>query len=82
MLQRVQFEHCIFFLFLAVDCGELDIPKNGSREGSNTFFPNVLQFACDEGFILHGSSERRCLASGSWSGNQTICKGVQLKKGA
>ncbi|KAL9989269.1 hypothetical protein ACROYT_G003802 [Oculina patagonica] len=60
----------------AVDCGELDNPINGSRHGSKTSFPNLLQFNCDEGFILHGSNERQCLANGSWSGNQTFCEAI------
>ena len=69
-------KRCLSCLFVAVDCGELDIPTNGSRLGRKTFFPNVLHFACDKGFILHGSSERQCMANGTWSGNQTFCKGI------
>ena len=62
-------------LFVAVDCGVPQIPMNGSVKGSKTDFPNVVQFACDEGFIRQGSQERQCLSNGSWSGNQTLCKG-------
>ena len=45
-------------------------------QGTRTYFPNFLEFACDGGFILHGSEERQCLANGSWSGNLTFCKGL------
>ena len=52
------------------------MPMNGSVQGEKTYFPNLVQFACDEGFLLEGSRERQCLANGSWSGNQTFCKGL------
>ena len=66
--------------FLAIDCGTLAVPMNGSFKGTRTYFPNVLQFSCDKGFILGGATERQCLADGSWSGNDTSCKGLILPK--
>lgn len=66
--------------FLAIDCGTLAVPMNGSFKGTRTYFPNVLQFSCDEGFILGGATERQCLADGSWSGNDTSCKGLIVQK--
>ena len=59
----------------AKDCGILSVPLNGSLSGNETTFPNKITFSCDEGFILNGSSVRRCLSDGSWSGIQTSCKG-------
>ncbi|XP_068694975.1 sushi, von Willebrand factor type A, EGF and pentraxin domain-containing protein 1-like isoform X1 [Montipora foliosa] len=58
----------------AMDCGQLAVPYNGSIMGNETRFPNKVSLRCDEGFILHGSIERRCEANGSWSGFQTTCK--------
>ena len=58
-----------------VNCGELASPRNGSREGSRTTFPNTLTFACDPGFLLNGSSSRTCQPNGSWSGQKTTCVG-------
>ena len=66
--------------FLAINCGTLAVPMNGSFKGTRTYFPNVLQFSCDEGFILGGATERQCLADGSWSGNDTSCKGLIVQK--
>ena len=60
---------------LAKDCGPLSLPLNGSMTGNETTFPNEVSFSCDEGFVLHGSTFRRCEAEGSWSGNQTECEG-------
>lgn len=64
-----------FLCLSAKDCGILSVPLNGSLAGSETIFPNEVTFSCDEGFILNGSSVRRCLSNGSWSGIQTSCEG-------
>ena len=62
--------------FLAAkDCGTLVTPVNGSVDGSKTTFPNEAIFSCDEGFILNGSTVRRCQSDGSWSGIRTSCHG-------
>ena len=62
-------------MFLAVECGQLEIPVNGSRQGSLTTFPNTIKFECDEGFILHGSRYRVCQANRTWSGVAAKCIG-------
>lgn len=61
--------------FLAVDCGPLSVPMNGSSSGNSTLFPNNIQFKCDPGFILNGSAIRTCQPNGTWSGFQTVCSG-------
>lgn len=48
---------------------------NGTKKGMQTVFPNVVQFGCDEGFILQGSSDRICQANGTWSGVPARCNG-------
>ena len=60
---------------LAVDCGFLPSPQNGSKSGEDTTFPHSIEFGCDEGFIISGSALRKCLANGKWSGQETLCKG-------
>ena len=64
-----------FLLFLAVDCGSLSVPMNGSSSGDSTVYPNGIQFSCDPGFILSGSALRMCQAYGTWSGFSTVCSG-------
>ena len=66
----------IIFFSIAVDCGLLSNPMNGSSSGDSTVFPNSVLFDCDSGFILGGSHERKCLANGSWSGFSTVCSGT------
>lgn len=62
-------------LFAAVDCGPLSAPMNGSSSGDLTVFPNSVLFNCDAGFIIGGSTKRKCQANGTWSGSQTVCNG-------
>lgn len=59
----------------AKNCGALAVPLNGSIAGRETTFPNTVTFSCDEGFLLNGSTVRRCQADGSWSGADTSCEG-------
>ena len=62
-------------IFSAVDCGGLATPMNGTKDGDLTTFPNQVQFQCDSGFDLLGSSLRECQANKTWSGEETVCKG-------
>lgn len=67
-----------FFLTLfliAVDCGPLLVPVNGSSSGNFTVFPNSVIFKCDPGFNLYGSPTRLCQANGTWSGKAVSCAG-------
>jgi len=66
----------IFFIHLAIDCGPLLQPQNGTLLGSSTVFPNVVTFRCDEGFLLRGSTSRTCQANGTWNGVGTTCEGT------
>ena len=53
-------------------------PKNGSMFGNQTTFPNEVSFRCDEGFIMTGPGKRRCQKDGTWSGNATLCAGIEV----
>jgi len=70
----------IAFAFLAVNCGGLSSPMNGSISGNLTVYPNIVTFSCDPGFILRGSSVRKCQSIGTWDGYKTVCKGIICEK--
>jgi hypothetical protein len=57
----------------AVDCGILPHPSNGMRNGMATIYNSTVQFDCDTGYNLTGSSTRTCRADGTWSGQQAHC---------
>ncbi|KAI4582045.1 hypothetical protein MJG53_009570 [Ovis ammon polii x Ovis aries] len=58
-------------------CGDPGTPGHGSRQESDFRTKSSVRFACDTGYILHGSEERTCLPNGSWTGRQPECKAVQ-----
>uniref|UniRef100_A0A667I6B0 CUB and sushi domain-containing protein 3 n=1 Tax=Lynx canadensis TaxID=61383 RepID=A0A667I6B0_LYNCA len=58
-------------------CGDPGTPGHGSRQESDFRTKSSVRFACDIGYILHGSEERTCLANGSWTGRQPECKAIQ-----
>ena len=67
------------FSFLAVNCGDLSSPMNGSISGNLTVYPSIVTFSCDPGFILRGSSVRKCQSNGTWDGYETNCEGTMSK---
>ncbi|ROK35857.1 CUB and sushi domain-containing protein 1 [Anabarilius grahami] len=54
-------------------CGDPGIPVHGIRLGEEFSVGSVVRFSCEPGYILKGSSERTCLANGSWVGIQPEC---------
>ena len=69
----------IVFTVLAVDCGAMFSPMNGSIFGNLTVYPNTVRFSCDLGFLVLGSSIRKCQHNGTWDGYDTVCEGTMLK---
>ena len=63
------------FTHVAVDCGSLDSPANGSVSISGTTFQSVAQYLCDLGYLLVGVESRRCQANRTWSGESPVCEG-------
>ena len=74
------FGNCwIYFTIVAVNCGGLSSPMKGSISGNLTVYPNIVTFSCDLGFIVRGSSVRKCQSNGTWDGYKTICEGTTFK---
>uniref|UniRef100_A0A8C1UN29 CUB and Sushi multiple domains 2 n=1 Tax=Cyprinus carpio TaxID=7962 RepID=A0A8C1UN29_CYPCA len=54
-------------------CGDPGVPVHGIRLGEEFSVGSIVRFSCEPGYILKGSSERTCLANGSWVGIQPEC---------
>ncbi|XP_052388948.1 CUB and sushi domain-containing protein 2-like [Carassius gibelio] len=54
-------------------CGDPGVPVHGIRLGEEFFVGSIVRFSCEPGYVLKGSSERTCLANGSWVGIQPEC---------
>ena len=67
------------FSILVSDCGDPGTPMNGTTIGSSFTFGSAINHTCDSGFAISGSSQRECLANGSWSGSLPTCVGKFTK---
>ncbi|XP_033114876.1 sushi, von Willebrand factor type A, EGF and pentraxin domain-containing protein 1-like [Anneissia japonica] len=56
-----------------VTCPALSPPTDGSIVTSASFYNEVIEFACNIGYILGGSQQRTCQQDGQWSGEPTTC---------
>lgn len=57
-------------------CPKLNDPENGDVKISGVIPGSKATYQCDKGFILVGSSSRRCQRNGKWSGEAPICKAI------
>lgn len=66
--------------FTVAKCSELTPPTHGnldcSHPAGNFAWNSSCKFACKEGFVLKGSAELQCGASGGWNGQQPECEGI------
>ncbi|XP_034048817.1 sushi domain-containing protein 2 isoform X2 [Thalassophryne amazonica] len=56
-----------------ITCGWLSPPTNGKKEGTTYLQGAKVQFSCNHGYSLKGSTERICQENGQWSGDVTNC---------
>ncbi|NXQ94234.1 CR1L protein, partial [Sagittarius serpentarius] len=70
----------------APECRVVRCPKPAVERGRMTppmfTFPYgaAVRFSCDEGFMLHGEAESRCLADGAWHPPLPTCQPVQCPR--
>ena len=68
-----------FSLSAAIRCPSLSTPTNGVKTGCSDIVSELYDthcsFTCTVGYNLIGSSIRRCLENGTWSGETSQCQG-------
>lgn len=57
-----------------ITCCEQTAPTNGVMVGTSFSFSNQLEFNCNDGFSLQGSSQRTCQRDGTWTGVPPSCE--------
>lgn len=60
---------------LAIDCGLLQAPLNGSVDFTSTVLSSIASYTCDKGFTLKGNNTRECQINEEWSGKEPQCNG-------
>ena len=55
-------------------CGNPGTPENGIKVGDSYKYHDVVQFQCNEGYNLIGSSSRTCKTDNNWDGTQPTCQ--------
>ena len=64
-------------LFSIVLCGtQANVNFNCPNGTTTGVFEDSCTFSCNAGYELQGSNSGTCLASGSWSGGDPICVGL------
>jgi len=60
-------------------CTEVDCSRPKLLDGTvcydGTGYNMSVEYKCDEGFSLIGSSTRVCRSDGMWSGEEPVCEG-------
>ncbi|OXB84201.1 UNVERIFIED_CONTAM: hypothetical protein H355_007084, partial [Colinus virginianus] len=63
----------------AISCPELSAPEHGELNCShlhgNFTFGSTCDFSCQSGFVLIGPQSRECMATRTWTGDTSRCKG-------
>ncbi len=64
-----------FLYTVAVDCGSLSDPGNGTVNAPTTTFMNTAAtYNCNTGYNLTGDMTRTCQANVTWSGTAPTCE--------
>ena len=66
------------FTCIAVSCGHLGHPPKGRVTTSGYSVGSTATYSCEVGYALEGESERECLVTGEWSGNEPVCTGEHI----
>ena len=70
-----------YYLYLAVDCGSLNNPRNGEVTLTGTTLRSEALYSCNSGFVLVGENRRVCQTNGEWSGEAPTCTGSMVCQG-
>ena len=63
----------LFTGYYANSCPKPPALKNGVIKASRYSVGSVIKYICNDGYILRGSSIRRCLSSRKWSNRAPTC---------
>ncbi|XP_067886734.1 sushi, von Willebrand factor type A, EGF and pentraxin domain-containing protein 1 isoform X1 [Heterodontus francisci] len=59
---------------IPISCGLPPIPDNGNVTGGEYTFQSLVNYSCNNRYLIEGDLTRSCLANGSWSGKMPECR--------
>ena len=59
-----------------ITCSQVTTIANGKVTGNDFSIFKSVQFSCDHGYTLQGSSNITCMQSGNWSSILPQCRGM------
>ena len=62
------------FITIAIDCGPLLPPVDGTVNVSGTVYGSVAYYSCNDNYLLIGLRTRLCSSYGTWTGTNPVCK--------
>ena len=62
-------------LFTEITCPLLPTPSNGTKSIEDVVAESMVNFSCNSGFALSGSSVLLCELNGNWNGTIPNCSG-------
>lgn len=75
---EIIFKMC-YFLYSAIDCGQLSAPDFGAINVTSTTFGSTASYVCNTGYRLVGAgSIRTCTATGDWSPAAPTCQSKMI----
>jgi hypothetical protein len=63
-----------------VNCGSPSVPLHGRVLGKVWQYLSSVEYMCDGGYVLNGTSARQCLANATWSGSEPTCEQLTCPK--
>ncbi|KAI8500841.1 hypothetical protein Bbelb_216590, partial [Branchiostoma belcheri] len=58
----------------SIQCPILTAPANGALSTTATSYPTVVNFTCNPGYVLNGTTNTTCQADGTWSNLVPTCR--------
>lgn len=58
---------------VGVNCGDPGVLTNGVPDFPGTRYEDVVTYTCNAGYNITGDVNRRCQATGLWSGSRPFC---------
>ncbi|XP_078667428.1 sushi, von Willebrand factor type A, EGF and pentraxin domain-containing protein 1-like [Branchiostoma floridae x Branchiostoma belcheri] len=62
-----------------MQCQSLTVPTNGALSTTATSYQTVVNFTCNTGYVLNGTTNTTCQADGTWSTTEPTCTRMQCE---